>query len=129
MTAIKAAIAILRESSGVTAIVKQKIFGINIPQKTESPCIKMQVISVDPSDTKDGPSELDAFRVQISCYGKDADQLNTLNGAIRTALDRYRGEIAEVNVEHIVYLNQVDGYDEMAEEYKIDTDYKFRIAY
>lgn len=84
-------------------------------------------VSGTPTDTKDGPSELDVDRVQIDIVTDTYAEGITLSDSLRTAIDRYQGTVQGVVVDKIVFEGERDMYDNDAEKYMRSQDYFTRI--
>lgn len=97
-------------------------------QTVEEPNITYQLVGVDPSDTKNGPSKLDQKRVYINCYHQSYDVAESVMEAVRNALDRYSGTIANVQVQSVQYLDERDMYDEGGELAGKQMEFKFRVV-
>ena len=63
----------------------------NFPTDVKLPYITYQMFGDEPNNTKNGVSEYDYVRVQISFYHNNYADLVTLAGHIRTALDYVSG--------------------------------------
>ena len=83
--------ALLLASSGVTALVGQKVNWGAHPQGHPWPGVVLHLIS-DPGDhTLDGPTGMTAARVQADAWALTYGQAVAVGRAIRAALDGYRG--------------------------------------
>lgn len=102
-------------------------YPMKAPQTTALPYIVYHVISNDPTDTKDGVSELDVARVQIDSYAATYSAAATLSDSVRSTLDRYSGTVQSIVIDKIVFENENDIYDEDAECYRRSQDYFIRI--
>lgn len=127
----KAIYTILLGAVPVTDIVgigdAAKIFPEIISQGTESPAIKYKVISVVPTNTKDGVSKLDVFRLQIDCFSTKYLEADDLSCKVRDALDRYHGTVSGVQIDKIIFDSVQDLYDEQSNEYQKSSDYIIRV--
>ncbi len=127
MSAIKAVRRLLLNNISITGMIGQKVYGNVIPQGVLETAVKLQVMNVEPSDTKDGRSELDVYFLQVTIFSPSAEDASELDEKIRDVIDRYRGVVAGVDVEHIVFITSKTGWDDDAKEHRVDTDYKIRI--
>jgi hypothetical protein len=126
----KAIYSLLSSAAGVTAIAGQKIFPSIAKQGTQLPFIVFSLISTDAHDDKDGPSDLDVERWQVSCFAQSYDQADQLNKACRTVLERYSGTTAGVNIQSIRFLGTQDIFEEDAGEKGVhhkSSDYSIRV--
>jgi len=94
-------LALLLASSGVTALVGDRIDWGAIPQGRPWPCVALHLIS-DPGDhTLDGPTGMMAARVQVDAWALTIGEAVVLGRAVRDALDGYRddkfGSVLRVN--------------------------------
>jgi hypothetical protein len=127
--AIKAIRAILVANSAVQAIVGERIYGFFAPQQTVAPYLVADVISVRPSDCKNGASGLDAVRIQIDAVAKTAAQVADLDTKVRLAIDRIgSGAVLDVNIDGIRYDSSLMQFEEERQLRMISSDYEVRIA-
>ena len=103
-----------------------KVYPLRAEQGSAPPYIVYNIVSNTPTNTKDGVSELDVWRVQIDVFGTTYAECVSLSDSIRTTLDRYRGTVASVDVDKIVFENENDGFDDEAEYYHRSQDYFIR---
>jgi len=113
---------ILKDDSGVSALVGTNIYPVIIPQGIGD-SIKYHIISDQPHDTKTGVSDFDKYRVRISSYSKRSDTVDSIDEAVREALDRFNGTVQSVNVDSIQYLTTEDGFDEDSQYFEKISDY------
>jgi len=119
---------VLNASAAVKAIVGTKFYPIVAPQGVEVPLVTFRTIQRLPSPAKDTVSKLDTYDVEVNCYHNDYSKLCDLVAAIRVALDRYRGTVSGVNVQHCVYENGTEGYIEDGNYFFMQENYKIRVA-
>ena len=103
---------ILRNDSGVEALVVDRIYPNVTKTRTAFPFIIYDVSADSPGDTKDGVSTLDSVSVMVSGYSKTYTQASDLAAAIRTALDRVSGTYNTIVVQSI----QFQGYDDLFDD-------------
>lgn len=126
---------ILSNDAGVTTLVSTRIFPIVAPQETVLPYVVYNLVSNAPTNTKDGASESDTFRVQIDSYAKTnsvksgALLIGEIDEAIRTALDRNVGTHNGVKVIGLSFLNQNEGFEPTNDIFRKSTDYQLMINY
>ena len=102
----------------------------NFPTDVKLPYITYQMFGDEPNNTKNGVSEYDYVRVQISIYHNSYADMVTLAGHVRTALDYVSGTYSGVVVDKIFYQDQNELYDDSAGSiglYGIAQDYRFNI--
>ena len=94
------------------------------------PYITYQMFADEPNNTKNGVSEYDYVRVQISIYDNSYADMTTLAGHVRTALDYVSGTYNGVVVDKIFYQDQNELYDDSAGSiglFGLAQDYRFNI--
>jgi hypothetical protein len=113
----------------LTSLNSAKVYPNVAPQSEALPLIVYNIITNVPTNKKDGVSPLDTVRVQVSIFASTYTAACTLAASVRAALDGQRGTIGTVNVDHITFDSERDGYTEGADEYMIVQDYFLRIRY
>jgi hypothetical protein len=83
----------------------------------------MDVISNVPSETKDGTSTVDFYRIRIEIVGKKLDECITLSDQLRVDLD-FTDQLTDATVK---FSDQSTDYDDSAEVFIIENDYIFRV--
>lgn len=76
-------------TAAITNLVGTRYYNSILNQNETFPALTYKIVSVEPTDTKDGASDYDTYRVQINCYSTTGAGAETLYEAVRTALDRY----------------------------------------
>ena len=126
----KAIYSLLSADSGVTAIASTRIFPMVVQQAKGLPAVTYTLIYSDPHDDKDGVSDLDVERWQLSAFANDAATVDSLNLAIRTVLERYSGTVQSVVIQSVRFIGTQDLFEQDVEDrgvYHKATDYSFRI--
>lgn len=100
---------------------------MRVLQAVAEPYMVYQVISNSPSDTKSGVSKLDVVRLQVSVFGNTYAEVDALATTVRTTLDRYRGTKVNTVIDHIVFENEVDMFDDGAAYYHRAVDFFVRV--
>jgi len=125
--------AILSADTAVGAIVgagtSASIFYDEAKQTTPMPLIIVSLFGIDPSDNKDGASDLDFDWVYVYCYAESKKQCNDLARAARNALDRKSGTYLSVVVQSIEFITQNSGSEFIGNEPRwfIEQQYKLTI--
>ena len=88
-----------------------KIYPQNAPQGTNYPYAVYTFISDVPTDDKDGTSDLDTWRLQISAWGTGAE-VEALIASYRSTLDRYRGTNSGNVIDKIIFAGINDLFSE-----------------
>jgi len=107
-----------------------KVYSNIIPHGVPPPFVRLSRISVLPSDTKDGPSKLDAIRVQISVFAKTYAEAQSIGESIRSAIDRYSGTHLSIRIQSTQYLDEDDEFENLPEDEGLHHkvyDYQFRV--
>jgi hypothetical protein len=92
-------------------------------ERQKYPICLMDVISNVPSETKDGTSTVDFYRIRIEIVGKKLDECITLSDQLRVDLD-FTDQITDATVK---FSDQSTEYDDSAEVFIIENDYIFRV--
>lgn len=121
---IQSVIQVLIGNAGVqTAIgrnrgnTKYKIFPVYADEKEEPPFTVASITGNNPNYCKDLPSRMDEVSFRLVTYSKEYSQMDTIDNALRFAIDGFRGESAGINIS-VRLVNQqdsqVEGKDLMA---------------
>jgi hypothetical protein len=121
----------LSATAGVTALVSNRIYPVTATQNATLPYITYSIVSVNPTDTKDRPSHLDAVRLQVDCWAATYMAAEAIHGAVRDAIDAYTiGEtVAGVVLDGIKYETENDTLDEDVDIFRKSADYMIRVKY
>ena len=109
-----------------SAINSGKIYPQNAPQGTEYPYAVYTFISDTPTDDKDGASDLDTWRLQISVWGAGAS-VQSLVDSYRSTLDRYRSSNSGNNIDKIIFAGANDLFSEDSRYTGKAIDFKIRV--
>jgi len=123
----KAIYSILTTDSAVSAIVSSRVYPQIAAQGAVFPFIVYIINDITPSDTKSGVSTLDEARYEILAVSETYAQAADLNEKIRTALDRYTGTVAGVDVNSIQFTELEADYDPDSETYIANSEYIIRV--
>lgn len=129
MDVLKAARTILLNDSDVSTTVSTRAYAFAVPQEAALPFILLNVISLIPSDTKSGASELDKIRVQVDSFAATGLGAVTLDKYVRAALDRVTaGTVEGVSIQGI-RLDETNSYFDFEREINVmSSDYEIRVA-
>ena len=90
------------QAAGNTEAIYQNLASQSSP---DSLYIRFLVSSVEPNDTKSGPSTIDDMFVQVDCFGRKEAQSEALNKAVREALDRYpHGIVDTIDLQGVRFM-------------------------
>jgi len=122
-------IGILTADSNVSTRVGTRIYPIERAQQDALPAVTVDVDSVDPSDTKDGVSELDQSYITVTSFAQTYDAARLLSEDVRTALDRVSGTYNTEVIQKIQFLDQFTDKEENADKiiYWVEQKYKVRV--
>ena len=122
MTIIDEAIfSILSGDSGVSAIVGNRIYPMQLPLDCTLPALSYFKPSNPYKQITGSP------RFQIDCWAEDYLACQLLRDLVQVALDGYAGTVNTVNIIRIIPLEAPDMYDSTAGVYHIP--YDFRVIY
>lgn len=101
---------LLSNDATVSGLVGLKIYPYIGNDNIVYPYIIYDQTSLQPTDTKDGVSELDVVSYDIEIYTKNPADLTTLSNAVRDVLDRYSGTVNTKLIDSIRYLGENSGF-------------------
>jgi len=127
MTAGKALYYILTGDADLSALVGSRVFPEIAAQDAATPYVVYQLSSVEPQDTKSGPSTLDEVRFEVFCVSNEYTEAQDVTEAVRTALDRARGTFQGVPVQSVQYLDEDAEFEATTHEYFTETRYLMRL--
>ncbi len=123
----KAIYSLLTADATVSGIVGTKVYPYLAVEDIAYPYIVYTEEALEPTDTKDGVSELDTVTVQIELYSETLTELNTLADAVRTELDRYSGSNSGLTIQSVHFQAQDSGYSDVDRVYLMIQQYSFRL--
>jgi len=122
MTIIDEAVrTLLSEDPGVSGIVGNRIYPIELPLRCHFPAISYSKPSNPYRQITGSP------RFQVDCWAEDYLECQNLKDTVEAALDGYAGIVNGVNIIRIIPLEAPDMYDQAAGVYHIP--YDFRVIY
>lgn len=129
MTTMEAALcAWLENDADIAAVVDDRIEPRRNSQGLAMPRICLWRTSGARLGTLQGPSGLSNPRIRISCIAATYDIAKNLSELVRLSIDGFRGDMAGVDVQHILMADENDnddpqpGDDQLA-AFIINTDY------
>lgn len=123
----KAIYSILVNDADVNAIVSGRIFPQIASQGAAFPFAVYVLQDTSPSDTKSGVSTLDEVRYDIVVASETYAEATDLTEKIRTALDRYTGTVAGINVDSIQFIDLDVDNDPDTETFVSSSEYILRV--
>jgi hypothetical protein len=101
---------LLSNDATVSGLVGLKIYPYIGTENIVYPYIVYDQVSLQPTDTKDGVSELDTVSYDVEIYTKSPSELTSVSNAVRDALDRYSGTVNTKLIDSIRYLGENSGF-------------------
>lgn len=108
----EALVARLAADGTVAGLVTTRIYRNKAPLGTARPYLVYQVIDSFRDHALDGPTGLNAGRVQFSAWAATHLAAKAIADAVRASLDGYRGTLSGVAVRGVTSQNEVDLYDD-----------------
>lgn len=102
-------------------------FATQVPKDQPSPTWSYLVVSDVPEYTLAGPVSLSFRRVQVDCYGEDAEDCIRLAKAIDSVLSGYAGPLADTeqtNVQGCFRTSLLDFFDDAGRSYRRMLEYE-----
>lgn len=100
---------LLKNSSGINALVGTRIYPFVIPPDVSKPAIGYQVISESRGYQMDGQTAMTSTNLQLTIVAESVSQMDNLAEACRQALSGYRGAVNGKYVHIIKLANEYDG--------------------
>jgi hypothetical protein len=120
----QAIIAKLLATSGVTALIGERVYPGVRPQASAVPAVVLNLISAIPSYSDDGEDGIQEDRLQIDCWGETYASIKALAHAVRAALSGFRGTVEGVDIRYIV----LDREQDLQESGTNASDYPVRVS-
>lgn len=119
MSAERALHSILSSAGGVTQLVGDRIYPVQIDQGKGYPAIAYQQISGPREHNVSGAIGWVQSRYQITCWGSIYDDALDLATAVRVAVDGFSGTAAGLVIDHIFVVDEGDISDLSPENSKL----------
>ena len=129
MESLKAIRYLLVNDAAVNAVVNNRVYAFTLPQEKDMPAIVLSIVGNQPYDTKDGSSEIDRVRMQITAVGRTQSQCIDLSRKIRNAIDHsaYSTSVG-VRIEGIRFESQTSLYEFERNVPMVANDYVLRVV-
>lgn len=98
MSQLTALYNILSGATAITDVVSTRIYPIFPPQRAAFPLLVFTTNTPSVVDHKSGTAAVDEVEIQVDTYTKTALDGETLQAAVRSALDGYTGTTGGVNI-------------------------------
>lgn len=119
---------IIGATTAITDIVSTRYYYGRLQQLETGAALVFDIVSITPHDTKDNAGPYDVVRVQFDSISSDADEVESLNDAIRTKFDYYTNEAGSIKYHKTFFLNsQGLSQDFDTKIYWVSSDYYFHI--
>ncbi len=116
----------LKATPGVTALVGQRIYPLEIPQDLkESPAVSVALARAERSHSKEGPTRLVNAEIFIVCWSRRVLECEDAQNAIRRELDGFRGTMEGLMIRNIRSGTErdMDEYIDVVGAYGVALDY------
>lgn len=120
----KAIIDRLLGDSEVTAFVGSRIFFTQAPQAPVLPYVVIFRVGTNPIHSLELAAGLLAARLQVDIFAKTAKSTRDIARVVKTNLDGFRGTQSGVDVQSVLLLDSMDGYEEASELQRVTQDYR-----
>lgn len=118
----------LSTTNSVTDITSTRIYPYMAIENVVYPYIVFEPTSIEPTDDKDGASDLDTVLFNVEMYTKTPDLLEDLSTKVRTVFDRFSGTVETVAVQSIQYTGENKGYADADRVFMNIQQYRARIV-
>lgn len=125
MTAELALYTLLSEDAAVSALAGNRIYPLRAPDRVALPYLTYQRISGARWRSIDGPSGMAQPRIQVDVWADRYDVSKSVAGAVRNALDGWRGTVAGVRVGGIALEGDQDLFEDEVDPplYRVSLDF------
>lgn len=128
MSRLSAIYNILSNTSNITNLTSTRIYPVFPPQGSAFPLIVFSVGNNEPTDQKDGGSQVDNDQLQVDVYSRTALEAETIDGYVRAALDTYAGTVETVKIRQIYYNGSTPSqYDQDIKVHWFSSDYIIKV--
>lgn len=122
----KAIFNILSNDAGLSELVGNRIFPEMAPEQALNPYLVYSVLSIDPTDTKQGSSTVDVSQLETYSVSNNYSDCMDVSEAARAALDRNGGLFSEVSIQSIQYQSADTEYNATQRVYIAQQRYSVR---
>lgn len=114
----------LTAESTITDIVSTRIYPRQLPQNPTYPALTYRRVSTRTQHYHNAGDSLPFPRYQFSCYAATYAGTKSLANALRAILDGFKGTFGgSLTVGFILWENEIDGFDNVAEAPVTHTDF------
>lgn len=122
----KAIFNILSNDAGLSALVGTRVFPEMAPEEAETPFLVYSVLSIEPTDTKQGSSTVDVSQLETYSVSNSYTECMDVSEAARAALDRNGGLFNSVSIQSIQYQSADTEYNATQRVYIAQQRYNVR---
>jgi hypothetical protein len=110
----------------LSALTRDRVFPVVIPEDADLPAVAYQRISGPRLLAHDGPTGMAEGRMQVTVLGTSYAEAKEIAGAVRALFDGWRGILGEIcEVFSCRIENEVDGWGEQIEANTVRLDLYF----
>lgn len=114
----------LKADAAVSALVGTRIYFTEAPQAPALPYVVIFRVGDRPVHSLECSSGLHFARLQVDGFAKSAKTARDVMRAVKTSLDGFRGIQSTVDVQSVLLLDSMDGYEEAPELKRVTHDYR-----
>lgn len=108
--------------TAVQALIVARFYPLRLPENPTYPAATYQRISGPRVHSQTGPSQLAYPRFQLDCYASTYLGAKAVAGALRVALDGYKGLMGTVAVGSVLFMDDRDFYDPATRIWRVSMD-------
>lgn len=113
----------LKNFAGLSALIGSNVFHVKIPAGQTVPAVSYQKISANHVESMQGSSGLCFSSFQIDAWARESDDVKAIAEQVRLALQGYVTVYSGMQIFGINYMNELDLYDDDAEEFRVLMEY------
>jgi RNase P/RNase MRP subunit POP5 len=99
-------------TSAVTALVGQRVYPEQLPQKPTLPAITYSQVSAVRVRDLSGPAGKARRRISFSCWATTHDMAHQVADALRQSIDPFYGDMHGASIHSIILENEFDLFEE-----------------
>ena len=116
--------AVVTGDAGVAALIGTRLYPGHLPQNPTYEAMTYRRVNTGRPHAHDGPGDLAKARFQFSCFGATYSAARTLANTLRTAIDGYKGTVAGVRIDGILFIDEQDAYEDETGVYMLPIDFR-----
>ena len=111
--------------AGVTALVSQRVYPVQLPQNPTLPAVTYEVLSERRLNTFRGPLGLPGTLMRVCSWGLTYAAAKDLARQVRLALDGWQGTSSGETVQASILERQQDLYEDEVQVHRVAAEYRF----